>query len=137
MSIGKQSLAGLLALALTSGLAASAFAANWQESVNGDLSSNNNSPTPFALELGPNLVAGTNTSTDRDYLRADVPAGHLLTQVILNVYSGNDLSFSAMQIGNSMVAPSTVTAAGLTGWTHYGNGGGAEPIASGVKTCSR
>jgi hypothetical protein len=120
----------LSALLAAGCLAASASAADYNETADGDLSNNNNTPTPFALTLGSNLVSGTNIGGNLDYLRADVPAGHSLTQVILNSYSGGDLSFAAMQIGNTMVPPSGVDANGLTGWTHYGTGAGADPIAS-------
>jgi MYXO-CTERM domain-containing protein len=130
MSSRKLSLVRLLSVVLAGCLAASANAANHNESVDGDLSNSNTTPTPLLLALGSNLVTGSNTAGNLDYLRADVPAGHSLTQVILNSYSGNDLSFAAMQIGNTMVPPSSASADGLTGWTHYGTGAGGEPIAS-------
>ena len=79
------------------------------ESVNGDLSSNNAAPTLLAFALGGNTVIGTTQSGDRDYLRFTIAPNHVLSGLILHVYSPDNLSFAAFNAGTTSYIPSGTT----------------------------
>jgi hypothetical protein len=97
-------------VALLAALAAPASAAVvWNESINGDLSSNNLAPTPLVFALGGNTVTGTTTSGDRDYLRFTIPANQVLSGLLLHVYSPDNLSFAAFNAGTTSYIPSGTT----------------------------
>ncbi len=97
-------------VALLAALAAPARAAVvHDESVNGDLSSNNAAPTLLAFALGGNTVIGTTTSGDRDYLRFTIGANQVLSGLNLLVYSPDNLSFAAFNAGTTSYIPSGST----------------------------
>jgi hypothetical protein len=111
------------------GLVGSVQAADWNEAVNGDLSGNGLAPTLLTMAAGGNAVRGTTGRAvaggpvDRDYFTFTVPAGHELSE--LTVLAGTsvlgDGSFIGFMSGNTFtVPPTTETAAGLTGWTLFG-----------------
>jgi hypothetical protein len=103
----------------------SAHAVTYNEAVNGDLSNVGSSPTFIALSSGANQVIGTTgnpgTGIDRDYFTVTVGAGQQLTS--LRVLAGTvplGLAFLGVQGGNQVtVSPTSGSATGLLGWTHY------------------
>src|ERR1051325_1043453 len=64
----------------------------WNESIGGDLSNAQASPTPFTLSSGVNSVVGTvNGSTDvQDWLTLTVPSGFRLSGVTLSSFNSTD-----------------------------------------------
>jgi len=73
-------------------LVSSAALAGWTEAVNGDLSNENESPTPVSLALGNNLITGRMGVDplagvlDADIFTFTVPADATLTAIDLTVY---------------------------------------------------
>lgn len=119
--------AAAVALAtLVSASAPAAAAIVYNEGTSGDLSNSGLTPTPITFALGENIVTGTTGRTeanviDRDYWTFTVGANQQL--VALNVLQGTvplGFSFIGIQSGSQVTLdPSTSTAAGLLGWTHY------------------
>jgi hypothetical protein len=107
-----------------------AQAANgWDESTQGDLSNVGTSPTGVTLGVGSNIIRGTTGRNagvvDRDYFSFTLPAGWQLDT--LNVLPGSSflgvsgVSFIAVQAGPQVtVSPTSGSATGLLGWTHFG-----------------
>lgn len=105
----------LATLVLTAALALPAGAAVvHDEAVDGDLSTNENAPTPLAFALGGNTVAGTvrNSGTPadpRDYITFTVPPGQRLLALNLLFYSPTNISFAAFNAGATSFVPSVAT----------------------------
>ncbi len=95
-------------------LALPANAANHDESVNGDLSTNELAPTPFLLSVGGNTIIGTTGNTtglvDRDYITFNVPPLHILVGLNLHAFAPNNLAFAAFNAGTTSFIPSVATA---------------------------
>ena len=95
-------------------LAVPVSAANHDEGVNGDLSTDPGAPTPFALAVGANTIIGTTgnpTGTiDRDYITFNIPPGHMLTGLNLIAFAPNNLAFAAFNTGTTSFVPSAATA---------------------------
>jgi len=116
----------LLAAALligTTGAATSAVTID--ESAQGDISNDPGDPTARTLISGTNSVIGTMGPGDLEYFRFVVPSGMRLDGITLSDFAGDSfVSFLAVQRGSTFtVAPSTGSAAGLLGWTHFSNVG--------------
>ena len=108
-------------------LTASAQAATvWDETVDGDLSTDPLTPTPVAIALGSNTVSGSVAAPadTRDYFTFTIPAGQILTGIFLidwtDVTSGGDGNTGFMHIddGTSSVIPSGATALDFLGGSH-------------------
>jgi uncharacterized repeat protein (TIGR01451 family) len=96
----------------------------WDESVNGNLSNNQGTPTPLSAALGTNSVIGTVGGADgtQDWLTLHVPAGMRLDSLVLAVYSSTDAQgFTGVQPGTSFVG-SPFTAGSYLGYAHFGTG---------------
>lgn len=113
-----------LTLGLSLGLLAATAHAGviWDESVNGDLSGDRLAPSVVTLSVGSNDLLATSSQGDREYLTFAVPAGHLLSSVILDAYAGNDgTAFFGLQSGTTFTEPASGTNPGnLLGWAHFG-----------------
>ena len=126
-----RSLVGLRILLCTfilcSALAAQA-ATRWDESVDGDLSSDGLAPTPLLMGAGSNLVLGlvgnSGLGIDRDYFSFLVPTGSTLAAIKLlsNTAVSGGASFIAIEPGAQLdVSPSGAGVERLIGFAHYGN----------------
>lgn len=143
----------LLAAALLPALAAlPAHALTvWDETVSGDLSSVALDPTPLAVSVGENKVAGTvgnaGSGVDRDYFSFVVPTGSVLSALtLLDASVSGSSSFIAIQAGPQVtVSPTGAGAEALLGYAHYGNdlvgqnlldsillGGATAPLSAGT-----
>lgn len=101
----------------------------YDEGVSGDLSNNGTAPTPVVFGAGLNEVLGTtgrNTAgvVDRDYFTFTLLPDHYLTGIMLlpgtTTIGAGSVSFIGLELGNQMtVSPTSGSAAGLLGWTHY------------------
>lgn len=106
-----------------------ALAVDWDEGLDGDLSSDQFAPTDFGiLAEGAHTVSGaTEADTpDRDFWTFDIAPGTELASIVLNSYSGpaGGGSFFAIEDG---VGFSTLTdASGYLGTTLVGNIAGAQ-----------
>jgi hypothetical protein len=86
-------------------LASAARAANYNETVNGDLSGTPATPTPWLLQADANPLVGaagkSAASSDYDLVAFTVPAGHVLTSLVLNshVLDASSSSFLGLQAG--------------------------------------
>jgi hypothetical protein len=95
------------------GLTASANAAVvWDESVNGNLSTNPAAPTPITFAVGSNIINGScgNVSAQvRDFITFTIPASHTLTAVNLLAYAPENTGFAAVNSGTTSMIPSNTT----------------------------
>jgi hypothetical protein len=148
-------------LAVLAVLSASASSASggiiWNESVNGELSSNPSSPTFLNFLPGSNEIIGAShgpltngLAADADIFSFTVPAGYQLTAIpVVSVVvtpgtKATFLAFVAMQAGNKIT--STTSGAALLGSTLFGdpptppsipyptNGGDLLPAMAGPPT---
>jgi hypothetical protein len=105
-------------------VAASASAATYNETVDGDLSGNRNAPTVFNLAVGSNNLSATTAGGDLDVVNVNVPAGNLLKGLFLRSFTqaGFDgTAFVGLQAGSTFtVDPNVAGAASLLGYTHFG-----------------
>lgn len=116
-----------LVLVCTSALSAGA-ATVWDESINGDLSSNGLQPTSLAMAVGANRMVGvvgdSGQGVDRDYFSFTVPVGAVLGAIMLldNTSVSGGASFFGIQAGPQVtVTPNGSGAAALLGFSHYSN----------------
>jgi PEP-CTERM motif len=104
----------------------SANAANYTETGNGDLSGNRAAPTQFSLTNGSNNLTATTQGGDLDVVRVNVPAGHLLNQLIVRSFTQagfDSTAFVGMQAGTTFtVDPNLGDTSQLLGYTHFGAG---------------
>ncbi len=98
-------------------------ATDHNEATDGDLSNSGSAPTQLTLTAGSNLITGTMTGSDFDFLTTHVPADHVLTSLTLNSYASTDgTSFIGMKNGTTIAV--TGNPAQLDGYTHFGTGPG-------------
>ena len=116
----------VLAAGVGAAWSATARAAAWSESTNGDLSGNRSAPSALNLTVGSNTITGTTGSGDLDYLRVNVPAGGRIQSFFLRSYSGNDAtSFIGLQQGTTFTSdPNSGNTSNLLGYTHFGTSAG-------------
>jgi hypothetical protein len=108
--------------------AASAKAATYNETTNGDLSGNRVAPTAFPLTVGSNDLFATTQSGDLDVVTVNVPAGNRLSRLFLRSFTsaGFDITaFIGLQAGSTFtVDPNAGDPSMLLGYTHFGTGPG-------------
>lgn len=111
----------------------SAFAASWNEAIQGELSSNASSPSTLTLDLGSNSVIGSFNPQgvyDPDYLTVTVPTGAQLSSLLYgsNFVINDARSFIGVDIGTTVdLTPTPTSQFGLHGYAHI-------PIGSSVGT---
>ena len=95
----------------------------------GDLSDDIDSPTPWVLGPGVNILTAGTVSTDNDYATFTVGPCDMLTGILLDDYNsfGDETAFIALQEGNTFtVEAETAETDGasilgeLLGYSHYG-----------------
>src|SRR5262245_28455815 len=101
-----------------------AKSATYNESVNGDLSNDPTSPTPFTLSLGTNSIfgsVGSGAGTDSlDAISITVPAGMALTGFTNSAYSGSlNQDFVGFHSGASFTG-SPFVGGNYMGLAHFG-----------------
>jgi hypothetical protein len=119
-----------LAVAVWLGLAAPAAAGLvLDEATAGDFSDDRLAPTSVTLAGGTNVIAGllgtspAGLEFDLDYVRFTVPAGFILTRMVVqDAFVGGAFSFVAMQAGPVVTIPHTWDNVNspLLGWAHFG-----------------
>lgn len=90
-------------------LASQSPAANWNESLNGDLSGNGAVPTPVVFGLGINTISGTmggdpgeGIPLDRDVFSFTLGVGLQISSIHFTIFSPTGASFYAVAPGNSI-----------------------------------
>lgn len=105
----KRALAACTALLAGCLSAGAGRAANYQESISGDISSNPQAPLAWALEPGTNSISGTAGGnffaglSDYDLISFTVPNGYKVDSAIVDVYQNIDefsQSFIGLQAGS-------------------------------------
>jgi hypothetical protein len=129
VNVRSVSLACLIALAMSP---QHAFAATFDESVNGDLSGNRLNPTHLTLSAGVHSVTATTGRLpseeeviyDQEYLRIDLPAGHKLVAINMEAYDSLDgTAFIGVQSGTTFSfdpEDARDNVGSLLGWAHFG-----------------
>ncbi|MEM9415468.1 MAG: PEP-CTERM sorting domain-containing protein [Planctomycetota bacterium] len=133
----------------------SATAADYDESINGELSGDQANPTAWALDLGTNTITGTTVDNplDRDFFMVTIGAGQSLDSLVLTSFTGdpaNNEAFMAVddQAGfDTLINPTdylgtTLIGAGdigddaldLLGATEFGGDGFTGPLGEGTYT---
>jgi hypothetical protein len=118
-----KTLATLLLLATLAPAAGAAVI--WDESVNGDLSTDPNAPTPIVFANGSNTITGTVSNSaavggDRDYITFTISAVQVISEINLLAYSPDNLSFLALNAGSTSFVPSAATNASFLSGIHVG-----------------
>lgn len=116
----------LLSLALAAAPAAADVLYN--EFLQGDLSDNRLAPTAFVLGPGQSTLFGVmegeypDNTFDRDYFSVTVPAGYVLSGLLLEAYVSDDFAaFIGIQPGPIFPNdPDTVLPGDLLGWALFG-----------------
>jgi hypothetical protein len=92
----------------------------WDESVDGDLSSNAAAPTPIAFALGSNVLLGTVSGLplDRDYITFTIPADQVLSHLNLLELDPDNIAFTAFNSGSTSFIPSGSTNASFLSGIH-------------------
>ncbi|HTQ38590.1 MAG TPA: PEP-CTERM sorting domain-containing protein [Pirellulales bacterium] len=114
---------GIIAVCVCPMLVVPALAANsYNEAVNGNLSTNQSSPTPFTIASGTNPVIGSvGPGNSADWIAITVPAGLQLSSDVLAVYTSTDSQgFTGFQAGSAFVGNPETTASAYEGYTHFG-----------------
>lgn len=132
----------------------------WNETVQGDLSSDWLAPTVGTLvrsEDGENILSGIcgddGTGIDRDYITVTIPDGAQLTSIILQDYFSTDFNmFMGVVAGTTVVNPDDATDQSVLGYAlfgpfdigndlmddlavaHYPGGGFVAPVGPGTYT---
>ena len=103
-------------------VAPAAWATDWDESINGDLSGDRLNPTVLNLTTGNNTITATSSAPDLEYYRVNLPPGTRLTSITLTQFTtATTFSFIGVQSGPTFTEPPVGTnAANLLGWTHFG-----------------
>jgi hypothetical protein len=93
-------------LAIVVGIAPTSLrAADYFESLLGDISGTPEAPSPWLLELGANVLNGAAGVSDYDILAVTVPTGHQLDSLVLDAYQNQSaLSFLGLQAGATWTA---------------------------------
>ncbi len=88
------------------------------ESSSGDLSDDGAMPTVGTLAVGGNRIAGNTGPGDRDFVTFTVPAGHQLSEMVLQTYTGEGIqSFAGIVNGNELgVDPDVAQESDLLGY---------------------
>ena len=94
----------------------------YDESVDGEITDDASNPLALALGGGSNILNGTVTAGDIDYVTVNVPEGYVLSTLDLVSYeSGNDRSFIGIQEGTTFTEPPADTdVTNLLGFTLFG-----------------
>ena len=105
-------------------VAPAAWATDWDESVNGDLSGNRLNPTVLNLTTGNNTITASSSAPDLEYYPVNLPPGTRLTSITLTQFrTMTTVAFIGVQSGTTFTEPPMGTnAANLLGWTHFGTG---------------
>ena len=120
-----------IAMLAAAAWASPGLASIYDEGISGDLSNAGTAPTVLTFGVGSNQVFGSSGQAggvvDRDYFTFTVLPDTFLTgiEVLPGTTSigAGSLSFIAIAAGNqTSVVPTSGSAAGLLGWTHYGPG---------------
>lgn len=90
----------------------------WNETVNGDLSSNSATPTALSFLNGNNTVIGSlsePTGDLRDYMTFTIGPNQSMTGLILDSYVAATAGFQGINTGNTSFIPDTSTAGSFLG----------------------
>jgi hypothetical protein len=122
-----------VALAFALVLASAQGQVLWDESVSGDLSNTQSSPTSITLSAGQNSLSGTvGLSDGQDWVTLTVPGGLQLNSLTLAVYASSDTQgFIGVQ-SSSVFGGSPDNPASYLGYAHFGTAAsnGALPTAN-------
>jgi len=118
-----------LAMALSVGLglvvSSAAWATNYDEAVNGDLSGDRLNPTILTLTEGSNLITATSAAGDLEYYRLFVPGGKRLSAIVAVSNTSPSISFIGVQRGTQFTeSASAPNVANILGYSHFGVGNG-------------
>ncbi len=106
-------------LSLSTALAAPASAITvWDESMDGDLSSDPSAPTSISFEVGTNTIIGSvqSPSDTRDYITFTIPSGQEFTELLLQQYEDlgvggpGNRGYLAINEGDTSFIPGGATA---------------------------
>jgi len=90
----------------------------YDESVDGDLSNSNSTPTTIEFTPGDNIVISNQMSGNADYFTVVIPDGYQLAEINLDSYIAPDRAFIGIAEGTSFSGSS---AADLLGGLVYGD----------------
>lgn len=102
-----------------------ASAGDYTEAGSGDLAGNRLAPTNWNVTAGINRLIAATSPGDQEYLRINIPAGHSLRGLAVQLYTTNDAMFIGFQQGTTFtVTPAAATAGDMVGYAHFGTAEG-------------
>ena len=109
-------------LFLVFAFAGNSVAADYDESILGDLSNDPFAPTTIPIEAGINLISATSGAGDFEYFHIQVPDNHELSSIVVNDYENAfGVSFVGVQSGLVFTEPRQGTdTANLLGYYLFG-----------------
>jgi hypothetical protein len=115
----------LVVSALIVAVGSTAWAANWDEAGQGDLSNNRTTPTPIQLDIGSNLLSASTRGGDLEYVAITIAQGEW-SSLTVSSYTGNDgVAFVGIQSGSTFTeSPGDPNVQNLLGYAHFGPGSG-------------
>ena len=116
----------MMVLCAVGALSPLALAADWNESVDGDLSTDPSTPTPIVFGLGGNVITGDVQAPGdtRDYLTFTIAPGQVLTSILqwqwedLTLGGPGNTGYTAINAGATSLIPSAGNAASFLGGNH-------------------
>ena len=98
----------------------------WDESTDGDLSTDPASPTPIVLAVGTNTIRGSviSPADTRDYITFTIPPGQQLTALRQRAYVdvpggfGANRGYNAFNSGSTSLVPNNMNGASFLGGNH-------------------
>ncbi len=97
-------------------LASFALYADYDESVDGDISGDELSPTVIALVNGSNVVSLSSVDSDKDYFTITVPVGATLDALNLTEFTSANVGFISFVEGSTFSSNPGIT--DFLGWDH-------------------
>ena len=114
-----------------------AFAVDYDEGVDGDLSGTPAAPTSLGtLDVGANNLTATSGGGDFDLLTLSIGGGNELASIVLDSYSGPSVSFTGLQGGTIWTEGlgAAIDASNLLGWAHFGGAALGTDILDNIGT---
>ncbi len=123
ITMNRAAMTGLIATTALLGLSpADAWASDYDEAVNGDLSGDRLAPTVLSVGVGSNRVSANSGPGDREYFSINVGSGLQLSAIVLDAFAGDDpRAFIGVQAGSVFTVDfSTQDPSSLLGYALFG-----------------
>ena len=102
----------------------------YDESIDGDLSSDSTAPTTISLAPGDNRIVSEQVGGNPDYITVTIPTGYELSELTVEAASSDDLGFIGIAEGTSIVVDGVPAATDLLGGSLFNDANIGSDILS-------